>query len=96
MHFSNPDNAMAGIGRMDVDGVCGRWAPIGSPWPTPTANITFVSFSTLGTMLLLIVILQLLGALPAWPYSQGWEYVPTGTLRILALGLLLGIVTGVV
>jgi len=34
----------------------------------------------LGTLLLIILILMLLGALPAWPYSRQWGYYPAGGL----------------
>ena len=48
----------------------------------------------LGTILLVILILMLLGALPAWPYSRGWGYYPSGgvglLLVILVVVLLLG------
>jgi hypothetical protein len=37
----------------------------------------------LGTILLVILILMLLGAVPAWPYSRGWGYAPSGTLMII-------------
>ncbi|HKE43219.1 MAG TPA: DUF3309 family protein [Steroidobacteraceae bacterium] len=38
---------------------------------------------TVGTLLLIILILLLLGALPSWPYSTGWGYYPSGFLGIL-------------
>jgi hypothetical protein len=41
----------------------------------------------LGTILLVVLILLLLGALPAWPYSRNWGYYPGG-----AIGLVLAIV----
>jgi hypothetical protein len=34
----------------------------------------------MGTILLIILILLLIGALPAWPYSSGWGYWPSGGL----------------
>jgi hypothetical protein len=37
----------------------------------------------LGTILIILVILLLLGALPAWPYSRGWGYSPSGILGLL-------------
>ncbi|MBI1181100.1 MAG: DUF3309 family protein [Alphaproteobacteria bacterium] len=37
----------------------------------------------LGTILLIILILLLIGALPAWPYSRGWGYAPTGGLGLV-------------
>ena len=47
---------------------------------------------TLGTILLIILILILLGVIPAWPHSRGWGYGPSGiagTLVIILLILLL-------
>ena len=42
----------------------------------------------MSTVLLIILILLLLGALPAWPYSAGWGYGPSGILFILLIVLL--------
>lgn len=39
----------------------------------------------LGTVLLVLVILLLLGALPTWPYSGGWGYYPSGGLGLVLL-----------
>jgi Protein of unknown function (DUF3309) len=48
----------------------------------------------LGTILLIILILILIGALPRWPYSSGWGYYPSGgvglILIIIVVLLLLG------
>ena len=48
----------------------------------------------LGTILLIILILLLLGALPTWPYSSGWGYYPSGgfslVLIIVVVLLLMG------
>ena len=48
----------------------------------------------MGTLLLIILILLLVGALPTWPYSSGWGYYPSGglglVLAILIILLLLG------
>ena len=41
----------------------------------------------LGTILIIVLLLLLLGALPSWPYSRGWGFYPSGTL-----GLVLAIV----
>ena len=41
------------------------------------------------TILLVIVILMLLGALPLWPYSSGWGYYPSGGLGLIVLILLI-------
>jgi hypothetical protein len=37
----------------------------------------------LGTILLIILILILIGALPTWPYSAGWGYYPSGGFGLL-------------
>ena len=39
----------------------------------------------MGTILLIILILLLIGALPAWPYSSGWGYWPSGGLGLIVL-----------
>ena len=43
----------------------------------------------MGTILLLILIILLLGALPTWPYSSGWGYYPSGCLGLILLILLI-------
>lgn len=49
---------------------------------------------SLGTILLIILVLLLLGALPAWPYSTSWGYYPSGGLGLLVIVLLILVVTG--
>ena len=48
----------------------------------------------LGTLLLIVLVILLLGALPSWPYSRGWGYYPSGlfgtVLLIVIVLLLLG------
>ena len=39
----------------------------------------------LGTILLIVLILILIGALPTWPYSSGWGYYPSGGLGLVLL-----------
>jgi membrane protein YdbS with pleckstrin-like domain len=39
----------------------------------------------MGTILLIILVLLLVGALPAWPYSSGWGYWPSGGLGLILL-----------
>ena len=43
----------------------------------------------MGTILLIILILLLIGALPAWPYSSGWGYWPSGGLGLILLILII-------
>jgi hypothetical protein len=47
-------------------------------------------------ILLVIVILLLVGALPAWPYSAGWGYYPAGGLGSLLVVLLVLALLGVI
>jgi Protein of unknown function (DUF3309) len=49
---------------------------------------------TMGTILLIILILLLIGALPAWPYSSGWGYWPSGGLGLILLILIILALTG--
>ena len=41
------------------------------------------------TILLIILVLLLIGALPAWPYSGGWGYYPSGGLGLILVIVLL-------
>ena len=44
---------------------------------------------SLGTILLIVVVLLLLGALPTWPYSAGWGYYPSGGLGLVLVIILI-------
>ena len=48
----------------------------------------------LGTILLVVLILMLLGALPAWPHSRQWGYGPTGGLSLIVVILLVLVLMG--
>lgn len=48
----------------------------------------------MGTILLIILILLLVGALPTWPYSSGWGYYPSGGLGLVVVVLLILILLG--
>ncbi|CBS87386.1 flagellar basal body-associated protein FliL [Azospirillum lipoferum] len=48
----------------------------------------------LGTILLIILILLLLGAVPAWPHSRGWGYGPSGILGVLLIVLIVLLLMG--
>jgi hypothetical protein len=48
----------------------------------------------MGTILLIILVLLLIGALPAWPYSSGWGYWPSGGLGLILLIILVLALTG--
>jgi hypothetical protein len=45
-------------------------------------------------LLIVILVVLLLGALPAWPYSQGWGYYPSGGLGLLLLILIVLLLMG--
>jgi hypothetical protein len=44
---------------------------------------------SLGTILLIVIILLLIGALPTWPHSKNWGYGPTGGLGLVLVVLLI-------
>jgi len=48
----------------------------------------------MGTILLIILILLLIGALPTWPYSSGWGYYPSGGLGLVLLIIIILLVAG--
>jgi hypothetical protein len=49
---------------------------------------------TLGTLLLIILILLLIGAVPSWPHSKSWGYAPSGVLGVVVLVVVLLVVMG--
>ncbi len=49
---------------------------------------------SIGTILLIILVLLLIGALPAWPYSGSWGYFPSGGLGLVLIVLVVLVVTG--
>jgi len=48
----------------------------------------------LSTILLIVLVLLLVGALPAWPYSSGWGYAPSGTLLIVVIVVVVLLASG--
>jgi hypothetical protein len=51
---------------------------------------------TLGTILLIVLILLLIGAIPAWPHSRSWGYGPSGGLGLVVVILLVLLLLGYV
>jgi hypothetical protein len=49
---------------------------------------------SLGTILLIIIILLVIGAVPSWPYSRGWGYGPSGILGVVLVILLILVLLG--
>lgn len=49
---------------------------------------------TLGTILLIVLLLFLLGALPTWPHSRSWGYYPSGGVGVVLLVIVILLVMG--
>jgi Protein of unknown function (DUF3309) len=49
---------------------------------------------SVGTILLIILILALIGAFPAWPYSSGWGYYPSGGIGLILIIVLILLLMG--
>jgi hypothetical protein len=49
---------------------------------------------SLGLILLIVVVLMLVGAIPAWPHSRGWGYGPSGGLGLVLVILLVLLLMG--
>jgi hypothetical protein len=48
----------------------------------------------MSTILLVVLVLLLLAAIPAWPYSRGWGYGPSGVMGLIVLVLVILLITG--
>jgi hypothetical protein len=48
----------------------------------------------MSTILLIILILLLIGAIPAWPHSRGWGYAPSGVLGLLLIIVIIWLLVG--
>ena len=49
---------------------------------------------SLGTLVLIILVLMLIGAFPSWPHSKSWGYGPSGGLGLVVIILLVLLLTG--
>jgi hypothetical protein len=47
-----------------------------------------------GTIVLIILIILLIGGLPSWPYSRGWGYGPSGILGVILIIVIILLLTG--
>jgi hypothetical protein len=56
--------------------------------------LPLLQYGGMGTILLVILILMLLGAVPAWPHSRSWGYAPSGGLGLVVIILLILVLTG--
>jgi hypothetical protein len=48
----------------------------------------------LGTILLIVLVLVLLGVIPTWPHSKGWGYAPSGIVGVILLVLVILVLMG--
>jgi len=48
----------------------------------------------MGTILIILLVLLLVGALPTWPYSASWGYYPSGGVGLVVLILIILLLTG--
>jgi len=49
---------------------------------------------SLGTILLIVLILILIGAIPTWPYSRSWGYAPSGVLGLVVVVIIVLLLLG--
>ena len=49
---------------------------------------------SLGTILLIVLILMLIGAIPTWPYSSSWGYAPSGVLGLVVVVIIVLLLLG--
>jgi len=49
---------------------------------------------SLGTILLIVLVLLLIGAIPSWPHSRGWGYAPSGGIGLVLVILLVLVLLG--
>jgi hypothetical protein len=62
--------------------------------PEPPFGSHFKDNSIMGTILLIVLILLLLGAVPAWPHSRSWGYGPSGGLGLIVVILIILVLLG--
>jgi hypothetical protein len=68
--------------------VFARWASL------RTSLQIAVSEDPMSTILLIVLVLLLVGALPSWPYSRSWGYYPSGGLGLVVVVLLVLLLAG--
>ncbi len=60
----------------------------------PTSKFDAESNMSLGTILLVVLVLILLGVIPSWPHSRSWGYGPSGVIGIVLVVLVVLLVAG--
>jgi uncharacterized protein DUF3309 len=64
------------------------------PWHAIRYNRSEKESNMLGTLLIIVLVLLLVGALPRWGYSRSWGYAPTGILGVVLLIIVILLLTG--
>jgi hypothetical protein len=65
-----------------------------TPGFAPQVTFTYKGGNLMSTILLIVLVLLLIGALPTWPYSTGWGYYPSGGLGLFVVILLVLVLLG--
>jgi hypothetical protein len=65
-------------------------------WTGRPSNRKKENDMTIGTILLIILILLLIGALPTWPHSRSWGYYPSGGLGLILIIVIILLLTGTI
>jgi Protein of unknown function (DUF3309) len=78
--------------RQSLNGRCGELAFAAIRLNHDDNNVW--SQEMLGTILLIILILILIGSFPTWPYSAGWGYYPTGGIGLLLVIVVILLLVG--
>jgi Protein of unknown function (DUF3309) len=60
----------------------------------PRLTLHSLEVDMLGTILIIVLILLLIGAFPAWPHSRSWGYAPTGTLGLIVVIIIVLVLLG--
>jgi Protein of unknown function (DUF3309) len=86
MAFANAEHVLSA--RCQVEPVCSR-TPRSQTRLLSQRNESVQYFEekamTLGTILLIVLILMLIGAIPTWPHSRSWGYAPSGLLGVVLI-----------
>jgi len=61
---------------------------------SPRYSLLKLNHIMLGTILLIVLVLLLLGAIPAWPHSRNWGYGPSGGVGLIVIILLILVLMG--
>lgn len=89
--LSVPDHAPPAVGKDQVPDM----TPNGTQIPTlPDTSVPKEPTMSIGTIMLIILILALVGALPTWSHSSNWGYGPSGGLGIVVLILIVLLLMG--